>query len=63
MYKSKKEILSEINKVLRTKQPEIFTCSSPKDKKKCEHEAAGWNSARFNILQHFEKMEEVDLDF
>jgi hypothetical protein len=61
--KTKKEILEEIKKILQIKNSDTFTCSPPNSKVKCEHEASGWNSARFHILQHFEKIPEVDLDF
>jgi len=60
---TKKEILEQVRKILETKDPKTFTCSTPKHKVKCEHEASGWNSARFAIISHFEKMEEIDLDF
>lgn len=62
----KQKILKEISSVLRVKDPETFTCSKENQKEKCQHEARGWNSARYVILQHFEKMEdneEIDLDF
>jgi hypothetical protein len=64
---NQEDIIKEIVKVLPIKNSQTFNCTPNGGKPNvdfygnpvnghCTHEATGWNSARFTILEHFKKL-------